>query len=492
MIVVDPTPTDDPKQNEDSPAFESKKEVDFGAMVSESPPINSLRQETVQEGSPCKSSDMTGQQAALQKITTIPSCPQEALGEVNNQIHTESPEVEERKKNLQRTKPGKKTSPGLKQSLAGDPVQDFISELHEPVTIQSLALMYGVDLSSLKASMAKENDTTEYRMAEREMQVLEGIQKYLMDSRKQIHHLGGVFHVKISPLPCRILSVEQRRFENLLHSNHKSRHTYTNVGAGVLYRCPLPGCTGATLNHASVKRALLPHCRAYHNTDSLRFVFNIETKRGREALLFPPERDRIIPECTSSAPQDLEVPQADMQLTPLSQEPSEVTDSVVAAADKQKAAEGLRKSMAEGDITSTKGSCGDTEVGAVEVQQSAFISSDAEPMHPRLQEVSRGHSGTGVDLLSLTSGGELEAREYGIPNTHYATRKRGPHVTAPGLLMSRESEIVVRHGPSDAQREQKGNTSPRALSVQPPQGETGSRSVLEGFCSGGHLRTVQY
>ena len=206
----------------------------------------------------------------------------------------------------------------MRQFLASDPIGDLKKELLEPVDIQHLARMHGVEISKLEAALAKDPNSAEFRGAEREMSVLKGIQKYLEESRKNIKCSGDVFHVQISPLPCRILTIGKRRFENLLHTNHRNRHAYTNIGAGVLYRCPIPGCAGSTLNQASVKRALLPHCRAYHRAENFRFAFTIKTKRGQEVLLYPPEKhcDSGVEVRTDTAISD--VCQADLNLTPLS------------------------------------------------------------------------------------------------------------------------------------------------------------------------------
>ena len=345
IIIVDPTQADDPvtwdESSEESPNRETNpKEIGSGVP----PPLPLPQVTTSQTNWHIAEPEASSQQSEQHQTSTSNTPPNGRGKDSSNQIRTES-QGEGESQVPKGKKVSKKVYPGLKQSLADDPVADFVKELKEPVSIQYLARMYGIDLCNLKASLAKESDSNEYRMAEREMQVLEGIQKYLKDARETIYRSGEVFHVKISPLPCRILSVEQRRFQNLLHSNHRSRHTYTNVGAGVLYRCPLPGCAGATLNQASVKRALLPHCRAYHNTDSLRFVFNIESKRGREAFLFPPEKDRAALQPNTLVSQCPAAPQADMHLTPLSQDPSEPPECSAEDRNQQAAFESTSESL---------------------------------------------------------------------------------------------------------------------------------------------------
>ena len=62
-------------------------------------------------------------------------------------------------------------------------MNDFIKELREPVMMGTLAKMYGVGFGSLKASLAKETDSIVFRAAEKEMEVLAGIRKYLVVSR---------------------------------------------------------------------------------------------------------------------------------------------------------------------------------------------------------------------------------------------------------------------------------------------------------------------
>ena len=133
---------------------------------------------------------------------------------------------------------------GLEQTPSNDPPNDLEQELREPVQLDAPAQLYGLDLAKLQTLAKPPEDSSEARATSRELQVLTGVKTYLEQARGAIKREGNTFHIRISQLPCRILSVGKKRFGNCLHQNRESRHSYTNIEAGVLYRCPLPGCGG--------------------------------------------------------------------------------------------------------------------------------------------------------------------------------------------------------------------------------------------------------
>ena len=63
---------------------------------------------------------------------------------------------------------------------------------------------------------------------------------------------------------------------------------FTNAQRQHMFRRCLLGCGGAILNDLNVKRALLSHCRAYRNTLDLKYVFQVELRRGWEIACFSP------------------------------------------------------------------------------------------------------------------------------------------------------------------------------------------------------------
>ena len=486
VIIADPTQPEEPQQ-------ENSHKSGDAAVIEDSLALSrqeSCKMQSASEETRCgKKANIAEPQALLtaqSPSSQTANTPPRSLLVTSPQTCSDPSEGKERKK-VSYKKLKKTTKVGLNQSLTEDAVNDFIRELKEPVAIDSLAKMYGVDLACLKASLAKETDSPEFRAANKEMQVLEGIKKYLTESRADVKQSGNVFHFKIPPLPCRILSIEQKRFENLLHSNHKNRHTYTNVGAGVLYWCPLPGCAGATLNQASVKRALLPHCRAYRNTESLRFVFNIETKRSREIFLFPPDSAKMFPECASPAQNEQEIPQRDMMLTPLTQEDSKSLEPI--SGNQGGEPEEIRSRNSEGDTP--RGIQDNASVDDFDAERnlnSLDVNPGVDTSH--FQEVSRGHSGAGEHILTLTSTGALEAKEYGAPIAHHAKRKRGSEVTAPGLLMSKGAEEGGQPASSQAPHERVGIARSESILGAGSSPTCESAGGLKGFRPGGALRTV--
>ena len=64
----------------------------------------------------------------------------------------------------------------------------------------------------------------------------------------------------------------------------------TNVNKPEMFRCCIPGCAGAILNPANIRRAFGPHCNAFHNTSDLVFIFNFEFRKGWDLVSVPATR----------------------------------------------------------------------------------------------------------------------------------------------------------------------------------------------------------
>ena len=106
------------------------------------------------------------------------------------------------------------------------------------------------------------------------------------------------------------------------------------------------------------------------------------------------------------------------------------------------------------------------------------------------QEVSQGHSGMGVHRLNLTPDGNPEAKEYGVPNAHHAKRKRGPGVTAPGMVMSKRNVNSEGHAVKGEQLNSIHMAPSMGSTEAQAPGTLNSRAILQGFHPGGCLRTV--
>ena len=272
-----------------------------------------------------------------------------------------------------------------------------------------------------------------------------------------------------------------------------------------MYRCPLPGCGGAVLNQQSVRRALLPHCRIYHQTaDALRYTFHIEAKRGPEVLLFPPSNE---PEIRGEGAGELggdtpaEPTTLDFDLTPLTQSNS-AAESEVITGESIHTIGGLPSKRAVIDIdTQPTQSNQDISTPSLrkddinfENEQSTVlpVSQNTDAVVPK---VSTGFKGMGVHKLNFSAKNGPTTSEYATPIAHYAKRKRGPEVVAPNKMLQRESDIevpaaVCPHNP----------LTKLTLSADLPElrggpsidASTTSSDITLGnkFVSGGHLCTV--
>ena len=209
------------------------------------------------------------------KKNSDPTCNTEALSPVNKGPKTD----------------GRPAGSGARKGLRarGNPVDNFSSALSEPVRIQDIARLYGLDALKLEAQAQCEGGDRESRAAQADLAVLNGIGEYLKKQRTtSIKWTGSEFLVTISRIPCRILTIEQQRFEELHRGNHKCSHLYTNYTQGIIYRCPLPECGGATVNQRGIKRSLAAHFKAFHkDLQQIQFTFKIEMARGWDYLSIP-------------------------------------------------------------------------------------------------------------------------------------------------------------------------------------------------------------
>ena len=170
-----------------------------------------------------------------------------------------------------------------------NPVDAFIKRLHSSVQIAEIARLYGLDAVKLEAQAQCEGNSSESRAAQADLTVLQGIATYLTKHRTtSIRWTGAEFLVTVSRIPCRILTIEQQRFEELHRSNHRCSHLYTNFKQGTIYRCPLPECGGATINQRGIKRSLAAHHKAFHkDLQHIQFSFKIEMARSWDYLSLP-------------------------------------------------------------------------------------------------------------------------------------------------------------------------------------------------------------
>ena len=115
------------------------------------------------------------------------------------------------------------------------------------------------------------------------------MQQYLQNQRSGgFKWSGKAFLVNLQRLPCRILSVERQRYDELCRTNHKKSHLFTDYTKGNIYRCPLPNCGGMTINYANIKRALVSHNKAYHRTlKNVQIAYCIEMGKSWDYLSYP-------------------------------------------------------------------------------------------------------------------------------------------------------------------------------------------------------------
>ena len=119
--------------------------------------------------------------------------------------------------------------------------------------------------------------------------MLRGLRRYLEHQRtKVIKWSGRGFAILWERLPCRILSIEKQRYDELARNNHKRSHLYLGYQRGIVSRCPIPGCGGAAINYGNIKRAIATRNKAYHkNWTHINLAYRVEMGRGRDYLKVP-------------------------------------------------------------------------------------------------------------------------------------------------------------------------------------------------------------
>ena len=165
-------------------------------------------------------------------------------------------------------------------------IDQFHYALRREVLIQNIARLQGLDHERLVTLATVDGEDLDQRSARADLNVLEGIKSYLHEQRTSVIRWGGrSFVISLKKLPCRILSIEKTRFDELFRNNHKCSHLYTNYSKGSIYRCPLPGCEGATLNYVNIKRAVGAHNKTYHRQWlDVPLTYKIEMGRGWDYL----------------------------------------------------------------------------------------------------------------------------------------------------------------------------------------------------------------
>ena len=93
--------------------------------------------------------------------------------------------------------------------VAYSPTDRFIAALRDPVHLENLAKLYGLNLAEPEEDTEMERETDAKRLALTDLKVLKGIQRYLVQQRIKVikcsgHNLKGFL---LERLPCRILSI---------------------------------------------------------------------------------------------------------------------------------------------------------------------------------------------------------------------------------------------------------------------------------------------
>ena len=182
-----------------------------------------------------------------------------------------------------------------------------------------------------------------------------------------------------------------------------------------------------------------------------------------------------------------EAPQAAMPLTPLYRDSS--TSQGLATGDPLEESDRLC-GISDGEEPSEEAQPTVPVAVSTAKQQSSSVVSGEAGATSQFQEVRRGHSGTGAHRLTLMQTGDLEATEYGIPLAHFAKCKRGPEVTAPGFLASKDSGDIIATGPLRVQHECNDRAPINLGQGNRAAVHRGPTVTLPGFSSGGSPCTV--
>ena len=174
------------------------------------------------------------------------------------------------------------------------PMDRFARNLGIAVCLPEIARLYGLDAVKMEAQAQGDENCGESKTARADLAVLQGIVQYLNRQRtSSVKWSGTEFVVVLNRIPCRILTIEQQRFDELHRTNHKCSHLYANYKQGTIFRCPLPECGGATINQNGIKKTLVAHHKAYHrDLSNIQFTYKIETVRGWDYLSIPERANR--------------------------------------------------------------------------------------------------------------------------------------------------------------------------------------------------------
>ena len=100
---------------------------------------------------------------------------------------------------------------------------------------------------------------------------------------------GGALRSTLWRMPCQLLGVGKREIETLLREGHRVARNYTPPEGDAVYRCPVSGCSGATINAACAVRAILPHFHRDLLIQGRVFNIRIESRRGWYHARIPEE-----------------------------------------------------------------------------------------------------------------------------------------------------------------------------------------------------------
>ena len=174
---------------------------------------------------------------------------------------------------------------------SSDSMARLEEELRKPVDIKDLAARYGLEYDRIKKLADTEDEVGEdkkaMREARRNVNVLQAIKKYLETTRATIRLQGNRVHMVLYRLPGSLLTVEEKRCESLFRTGHRLAHNYTRHMGQAIYRCPIPGCGGATINSSSIARSTPVHFRAFHREIEAIFIIRIELRNGWDHIQVP-------------------------------------------------------------------------------------------------------------------------------------------------------------------------------------------------------------
>ena len=86
--------------------------------------------------------------------------------------------------------------------------------------------------------------------------------------------------IPLERIPAKMPRIEEERIADQHRANHKRAQKYTDYGKGIVYRCPIPGSAGSTINLVSARAACQAHCNIYHKKQSVVPTYKIELLRG--------------------------------------------------------------------------------------------------------------------------------------------------------------------------------------------------------------------